>query len=476
MKQEYNRAMEEIRLSHEASERIWKALEKRQLERPRPVWRRRGTAVLAAAAVIAVMTGTAFSVVYRTGVLEAFFQENSSALEPYLQTSMDSVENEDYRLTVDSALYDGKTVFLVVTVTGLNEQAAADLKNNRVIAESHRESWGQETADGLLESGKAGPDTFEAEGPSALRQQSGWSMGGGELPAPSEASRAWRIDIDFKTFAGPQEEPLRLWLDFMGEEHAVAIPLDTVMEPIRITPDQEVTIDGISGKRGVLKEFILSATSYEWKVVETEKGEETDNTTQLDGLFFLRMKDGTIWTKAQLGGNGQKFKIPVDLTQVESIIYGDMEFPVDGSPAVPAELDEHLYPFAAELLYYPVAGGARNYIANMEALCRSLGAEYQWDGARGTATATYRGVTILLTAGSSTALVNGEAVEMETWFWNEDGEKQTVPLPVVEYNGTLAAIVTVFSDAWNLDVDASRAQRPEAGESWPEHGNFLIIP
>lgn len=40
----------------------------------------------------------------------------------------------------------------------------------------------------------------------------------------------------------------------------------------------------------------------------------------------------------------------VDLDQVESVILGDLEYPVDSSGPVPAELDESLRPF---VLYYP---------------------------------------------------------------------------------------------------------------------------
>ena len=86
MKQEYNRTMEQIRLSPEGEARIQRALTGGETGNRRPAgrpWR----AALAAAAALALMTGTAFAVAYQTGVLEAFFQGDTSQLEPYVQTT-----------------------------------------------------------------------------------------------------------------------------------------------------------------------------------------------------------------------------------------------------------------------------------------------------------------------------------------------------------------------------------------------------
>ena len=64
-----------------------------------------------------------------------------------------------------------------------------------------------------------------------------------------------------------------------------------------------------------------------------------------------------------------------------------------------------------------------------------------WDNEAQTATMTYRGVTIVLTPGSTTALVNGQPVEM-------------YDAPAVQ-DGKLAAECQVFMDAWQLDMSAA---------------------
>ena len=73
------------------------------------------------------MTGAAFAAAYQAGVLDLFFHGDTGSLEPYVQMTIPSTENEDYRLTVDSSLYDGQNLYLVMTVEALNEQAVSDL-------------------------------------------------------------------------------------------------------------------------------------------------------------------------------------------------------------------------------------------------------------------------------------------------------------------------------------------------------------
>ena len=134
MKQEFNWAMDQVKLPPEAEERILRALED-QAQVPRRK-RRKGPliAVLAAAAAV-LMTGTAFAAAYQAGVLDIFFRGDTSSLESYVQTAVGSAENEDYRFTVNSAYYDGMSIYAVVTLEGLTNQAAERLFSNQVFAD-----------------------------------------------------------------------------------------------------------------------------------------------------------------------------------------------------------------------------------------------------------------------------------------------------------------------------------------------------
>ena len=474
MKQEYNRTMEQVRLSPEGEARIQRALTGGETGNRRPAgrpWR----AALAAAAALALMTGTAFAVAYQTGVLEAFFQGDTSQLEPYVQTQVDSAENRDYRLTVDSTLNDGRTLYAVITVEGLNEQAAADLMSNKVIAESHREMWGQDMVDMLMEDGGSGPETFWAYFVDSGESVSG--MGTHELPAPSATSRSWRLQINMSDVYREQGTgPIALYLNFIGRDYAVQIPTDVTVEVSTLPVEREVTLSPGSGERVYVDSLELSPISL------TYVGElvSDDNTPPL----FFRRTDGTVVTPAQLGlsfrrmENPQGYPIviyqtdtPMPVEEFASVILGDTEFPLDGSAPFPAEVDEKLYPFEIGLLRYPVADGARNYVADVADLCQKLGADYRWDSETRTATATYRGVTITLTAGSATALVDGEAMELYTDCTLEDGTEQRVELPVLEEDGTVSALITVFTQSWSMDMEVER----EGGDV-PVYTGFIVIP
>ena len=400
------------------------------------------------AAALVLLTATAAAVT-RAGVLELFFRGDTSQLEPYVQTALDTAENQDYRLTVGSCLYDGQNLYAQVTVEALNDRAAEDLMSNRVIAEAHRAFWGKEMVNGLLESGSTGPCTFRSSlsqsGNLDTADRTG-NTSSRELPNPTDHSRSWQIDIQFRSYLGPMEHPLRFWVGFMGEDCAVEIPLDDVVESIRLTPNAEVTCNPYTGHRGILREFILTPTSFSIDAELLEEPDESYYSSFLDTAedsFFLRMKDGTILTRMQLGGINDQLDTVVDLSQVESIIYGDTEFPADGSAPFPAQLPDNLYSFPCTEIIPDECGDFRFPV---EELCRKLGADYRWDEETQTATATYRGVTLTMTVGEDYCQVNGEPVDLDYMV----SSSRTVPQYIALEDGVLTAPVTLL-EYWSLD-------------------------
>lgn len=382
------------------------------------------------AAALVLMTGTAFAAAYQLGLLELFFPDgDTSQLEPYVQDTVGSAENEDYRFTVNSALYDGQNIYTVVTVEALNDQAADDLMSNRVFAEAHREDWGDDMVDSLLSSGSTGPNGILYSSPVS---EDGMYLR--NLPNPNENSRSWQISIFFRENIGPQDDPLSIWLIFMGREYAVEIPLDIVLDSIRLTPNEEVLVSEPVGLRGILTEFVLTPTSFNYIVEEigdwpAQRGEYASPyyMTELENPFFLRMKDGSVLTRSQLGVLNRNFSTPVDLTQVASIIYGDREFPVDGSPSSPADIDSHLYPFSVEYPPYTDPDFVYQNQISFRLLCQGLGAYYTWDETSQTASATYRGVTITAALGDNTLYVDGQPVEMTWRNWSAREPDQDDP-------------------------------------------------
>ena len=458
MKQGYKQAMDQIHLPQEAEQRILNALETRAQLPAKRNWRI--AAALAAAAVL--MTGSAFAVAYRSGVLDVFFHGDTSQLEPYVQTAVASAENQDYRLTVDSAVCDNQTLYAVITVEGLNDQAVETLKSNKIIAESHRAVWGQEMVDSLMASGSAGPETFWA-----AFADSGVSTSGIQyqsLPAPSDTSRSWRVkislmDADRQIGTGP----VRFWLGFMGKEYAVEIPTDTAMETIQLSIDRDVQPQYPDGPMVFVQSLKLSPVSFSYVGTYWDAQRDADNPP----LVFFRMKDGQIATQMQLGytflDHATRIDIddvlfqvryqtdtPVDLDQVASVILGDMEFPLDGSDSFPVDVPENLYPFICTEI---IPGKNHFFRFPVEELCQKLGADYRWDKATQTATAVYRGVTLTMTVGKSCYQVNGETVELSYKVRTDptkDSDDQIYPQYIALEDGVLTAPVNVL-DHWSLD-------------------------
>lgn len=459
MKQDYNQAMDQLHLPPQAEHRILKALEARAKQPKKRNWR--VGAALAAAAVL--MTGSAFAVAYRWGVLEVFFHGDTSQVEPYVQTAVGSAENQDYRLTVDSAVCDSQTLYAVITVEGLNDQAVEDLISNKVIAESHREVWGQEMVDSLMDNGSAGPDTFWA-----TFVDSGVSTSGIQyqsLPAPSDTSRSWQVkislmDADRQIGTGP----ILFWLGFMGKECAVEIPTDTAMETIHLSIDRDVQPEYPGGATVFVQSLELSPVSLSYVGTYWDTQRDADNPP----LIFFRMKNGQILTRMQLGytflDHATRINLddmlfqaqyqtdtPVDLDQVASIILGDMEFPLDGSDPFPADVPENLYPFTCTEI---IPGENQFFRFPVEELCQKLGADYRWDASTQTATATYRGVTLTMTVGESCYQVNGETIELSykvrTDPTSKDSDYNVYPQYISLEDGVLTAPVNVL-DHWSLD-------------------------
>ena len=152
MRKEYKQMMDQLSPREELVEQVLAQAgahaEPRQ-NRRRPMHKKK--LILALAAALVVLTGSAMAVGSQLGLLNVFFQGDTSGLEPYVQTDLGSAENEDFRFIVNSAYYDGMTVYATVTWEGLNDAAVDDIMHSRSDGEFHREMWGDEMAEHLME-------------------------------------------------------------------------------------------------------------------------------------------------------------------------------------------------------------------------------------------------------------------------------------------------------------------------------------
>lgn len=82
-----------------------------------------------------------------------------------------------------------------------------------------------------------------------------------------------------------------------------------------------------------------------------------------------------------------------------------------------------------------------------------------WDNEAQTAAMTYRGVTIVLTPGSKTALVDGQPVEIYDAPFIQDGK--------------LAAEYQIFTDTWQVNMSAAYEDRNTEDA---QQAAWLVIP
>ena len=468
MRKEYKQMMDQLSPREELVEQVLAQAgahaEPRQ-KRRRPMHKKK--LILALAAALVVLTGSAMAVGSQLGLLNVFFQGDTSGLEPYVQTDLGSAENEDFRFTVNSAYYDGMTVYATVTWEGLNDAAVDDIMHSRSDGEFHREMWGDEMAEHLMETGGTGPDTIvcnqrevtEAAG----YEYTGGGLGGGDLPS-TETSRSARVEVSFQRWLGPVDTPLELWLGFMGREYSVKIPLDTVVGSAHLESDQEFLFNPLTDQRAVLTEATLTPTQMYYEIESVGEMKLETGWDVMDGRFILKMKDGSLITSEQLEGlkSGGKHGLDdgefaygvefnkvlfSDVSEVEAIIFGDTEFPLDGSAPTLADESERFYPF-----FVPRYDEKGPFYTDVEALCRGLGAEYTWDEDTQTATAAYRDVTVEMTVGSNQVLVNGEPKELTGDVWDEALQDwvEDSPLPIEWRDGVPIAPTCLFSN-WNTN-------------------------
>ena len=259
---------------------------------------------------------------------------------------------------------------------------------------------------------------------------------------------------------------------------------------MHLEPNQEFLFNPLNGQRAILTEATLTPTLLYYEIQSVGERKTDTGWDAMDGRFILKMKDGSLITSSQLGHTGggsydwnnNHFIFRVDFTavkftdvnEVESVIFGDTEFPLDGSEPTLAKEDERFYPFYVS--YYDEDGP---WYTDVEALCRGLGAEYIWDEDTQTATATYRDVTIQMTVGSNRVLVNGEPLELTGDVQDEEHRLiEDAPQPIQLKNGVLIAPNYLFSHdgiaggVWDIDISMLHLD----GLVTPDPNRVVVLP
>ena len=410
--------------------------------------RKKVRTVIVAAAVAAVVTGSALAVGSNWNMLQIFFKGDTSPAQEYVDTIARSVRDENYTLAVEGSVSDESTVYLIATVTANSEEAKEFLYDDFFV----------------------GIDTFSLQ---LLSEQSFVSsFSSHELNPAAENTRSFRLVADL---TGPAES-IRVRLGYMEENLAVEIPL---------VPAPSITVElGVAGVGipnfetpvpGTLTIERVTLSPFTCQVECTDASFTSGIATK--PRIFFRMADGSVRTQSQMmnftsGQNGSEgvlydssyfnyefFEVQ-DLENIVSIIAFDVEYPLDGSDPVPLEHDPALDPFTIPRMEKLKEGGG--FSIPVRLLTEKLGGTCDWDPVTGDVTCVYRGVTVVLRPGDDTAAVNGQPVTMSE-------------IPAVQ-NGSLAASYQLFADAWGLDGFVSRSRTYLGDDVEITWGDWYIIP
>lgn len=413
----------------EVARMVNEALDADPSERRRHMRQKMRTAALLAAALL-VLTGSVFAAARNWTVLDAFFGGSSEEGEALMNDQPYSVSDDNYTLTVTSSLADEAAAYLTVTVTAKTPEAAEILMADDF---ENMDTWGVEV-----------PHTEEnTVGDVVLASLST----GEEKALRTENSRTWHMELRL----GSTPETVSIRLGAMEQDLWLEAPL-TLAESVTVAVNAPGTGAGIydnaAGGPVTLRTVTLSPLGLTLDYTYSE--EEARPVPAFLGT------DGTVYTWSQLvsdlakGGLSRPegeatavsakyaFRSVRDLSALEAVVFEGMAYPLDGGAPYAVDVSGLPVPFQLPLVDRIAEG--YGFAVPVRALCEGLGGVCTWDNDSRSAVVTFRDVTIVLTEGETTALVDGEAVEMYY-------------APAIR-NGRMSAAPDVFAESWLLDLYA----------------------
>lgn len=407
------------------AQRVNAALDAVPSERNRHMRQKLRTAALVAAAAL-ILTCSAFAVAKNWTVLDAYFGGSSDIGQDLMQDDPCSVSDNNYTLTVTSSLADDTIAYLMATVEARTSEAVEALMSDDF---ENIDTWSIR----IPQDGKDRPSVV--------------SFGvGEEKELRTDTSRTWHMELEL----GSTPETVSIRLGAMEKGLWLEVPL-TLAQSVTVQVNARGTGVGTdehaAGGPVTLQSVTLSplGLTLDYTCSAGAEGRPTP--------AFLKA-DGTLYTWSQLvsdlsrGGQSRQegdtvtattnhaFRAVQDLSTMEAIVFEGTAYPLDGSK--PYKVDASALPAAFQLPLVDRIAEGNGFAVPVRALCQALGASCLWDNDSRSATMTFRDTTIVLTEGSTQALVNGEAVEMYY-------------APAIR-GGQMSAAPDIFADSWQLDL------------------------
>ena len=82
------------------------------------------------------------------------------------------------------------------------------------------------------------------------------------MPAPSETSRSWQLQLTLTGLEHPQTEPIGLRLGFMEESCVLQIPVDQMPQVVRVSIARELSVDWNGGEEVFVDHVEIGPTRF----------------------------------------------------------------------------------------------------------------------------------------------------------------------------------------------------------------------
>jgi len=356
-------------------------------------------------------------------LLKEFFVGDTKILQNEIQKPNTSMQNEEYKVTLEQVLADPHEAIIVFSVEGLTTEATNALETNSMfLFESNMKletTPGSETkTNGYEHTNLDGNNTFN--------------------------KRYFAFEVH--AIDNPKQEPMRLYLDkAKSPDLFITVPMNSNIPTFDFQMKQEAEANS---KKYTIEHMSINSISM---VVDTRGWNSIEGA--LPPEIFFRMADGTIRTKNQLINPFKssssiltadhegiyrfyfRFKEIMNINDIQSVIIDQMEYTLHSKvEAKPVVIDEKLHRFASRIIKNE---RTKKYgpLMSVEDISKGLGAEYSWDNQNAKLVFTFRGTTLELTAGGNTALVNGRETPLEEFeaVYMQNGELSISPNLLEKY-------------------------------------------
>ena len=400
------------------------------------------------AAFAVLLAGTALAATTQWNILDFYFEGDTTPGQALVDTQPRSVVDDSYVLTVESSAADFSAALLLVRVDALTDEAAAFMASEDF---NGIDLWNIYPVD---------PVYLQAD--SDIPQASGVSYN--EVKSlRTDTSTTWQFRVDLSGITCTQ---IHVRMGYMEEGLAITVPIQQaqpVEVPIGAAGQGLSWYDARSAGEVTLQSASLTPLSLQLNI--TWDAALRPDEGPLPPVVFL-MKDGSLCSMGQmlnpirqgttvLGQEGDimegcwsiSFRSVQDLSQIAALVVWGQAYPLDGSDPYPLEAALSLLPFTIPAVDPQLE--EIGYAVPLRALCDSLGIDCVWDNDTRTALLTCRDTTIALTWGSSTALVNGQEVDLTVPAFVMDSEGQAHTTP----DGASGSLCVELFSALEEDLD-----------------------